>query len=208
MLLRSGTFKLPTSLPEPSDRIPTMEQQLPSPLLELSDSDSSPSMQSASGHSVEPPQPETLAIMADAGKNTVTPSKFYGYGREDVDKWLRYFERVAKANQWKEERIAEVLPAVLRDRAADFWEDLTEDQQKNRGLKRTFLAPRSSQDVLHRFIQQETGRSWTCRGFCPSYSRFNSASSLDNGCHGTRAIVQGTFLARVTPSIETFGARF
>ena len=73
MLLRSGTFKLPTSLPEPSDGIPTVEQQLPSPLLELSDSDSSPSMQSASGHSVEPPQPETLAIMAEAGKNTVTP---------------------------------------------------------------------------------------------------------------------------------------
>ena len=120
MLLCSGTFKLPTSLPEPSDGIPTVEQQLPSPLLELSDSDSSPSMQSASGHSVEPPQPETLAIMAEAGKNTVTPSKFYGDGREDVDKWVRSFERVAKANQWKEERMAEVLPAVLRDRAADF----------------------------------------------------------------------------------------
>ena len=86
MLLRSGTFKLPTSLPAPSDGIPTVEQQLPSPLLELSDSDSSPSMQSASGHSVEPPQPETLAIMAEASKNTVTPSKFYGDGREDVDK--------------------------------------------------------------------------------------------------------------------------
>ena len=27
--------------------------------------------------------------------------------------------------------MAEVLPAVLRDRAADFWEDLTEDQQKS-----------------------------------------------------------------------------
>ena len=68
MLLRSGTFKLPTSLPEPSDGIPTVEQQLPSPLLELSDSDSSPSMQSASGHSVEPPQPETLQLRQKLAK--------------------------------------------------------------------------------------------------------------------------------------------
>ena len=27
--------------------------------------------------------------------------------------------------------MAEVLPAVLRDRAADFWEELTADQQKS-----------------------------------------------------------------------------
>ena len=156
MLLRSETFKFPTSLPEHSEELFTVEQPLSSPLVELSDSDSPPLMQSGLGQSVDPPAPSHFGNMAKAGKNTVSPSKFYGDGKEDVNKWLRSFERVAKANQWKEEHMAEVLPAVLRDPAEDF--------------------ARAIQDLTRR-------------------------SSLDNGCHGTRAIVQGTFSAWVTPPI-------
>ena len=195
MLLRSGTFKLPTSLPEPLDGIPTVEQQLPSPLLELSDSDSSPSMQSASGHSVEPPQPETLAIMAEAGKNTVTPSKFYGDGREDVDKWLRSFERVAKANQWKEERMAEILPAVLRDRAADFWEDLTEDQQKSyeetkKALKEHFLPPEARRMYHTDLYNRKQGDREPVEDFA------RAIQDLTRRAHSTMAATEQELLCR------------
>ena len=129
MLLRSGTFKFPTSLPEHSEESFTVEQLSSSPLSELSVSDSPPLMQSGLGQSVDPPAHSHIGNMAEAGKNTVSSSKFYGDGK-DVDRWLRPFKRVAKANQWKEDCMAEVLPAVLRDRAADFWEELTADQQK------------------------------------------------------------------------------
>ena len=113
MLLRSGTFKFSTSLPEHSEESFTVEQLLSSPLSVLSDSDSPPLMQSGLGQSVDPPAHSHIGNMAEAGENTVSPSKFYGDGKEDVDKWLRSFERLAKANQW-EDRIAEVLLAVLR----------------------------------------------------------------------------------------------
>ena len=131
MLLRSETFKFPTSLPEHSEEMFIVEQPLPLPLLELSDSDLPLSVQSGSGQSVDPPAPSDIANMAEAGKNTASPSKFYSDGKKDVEKWLRSFERVAEASQWKEECMVEVLPAVLRDRAADFWKELTADQQKS-----------------------------------------------------------------------------
>ena len=119
MLLRSGTFNFSTSLPEHSEESFTVGQLLSSPLSELSDSDSPPLMQSGLGQSVDHPAHSHIGNMAETGKNTVSLSKFYGDGKEDVDKWLRSFERVAKANQWKEDRMAEILPAVLRDRATD-----------------------------------------------------------------------------------------
>ena len=80
MLLRSGTFKVH------SEEIFTVEQPLSSPLLELSDSDSPPLMQSGLGQSVDPSASSHVANMAEAGKNTVSPSNFYGNGKEDVDK--------------------------------------------------------------------------------------------------------------------------
>ena len=84
--------------------------------------------------------------MAEAGKITISPSKFYGDGKEDVEKWIRSFERISTANQWNEERMAEVLPALLRDRAADFWEELPVDTQKSyhhtkEALPEYFLPP-------------------------------------------------------------------
>ena len=69
--------------------------------------------------------------MAEAGKITISPSKFYEDGKEDVEKWIRSFERISTANQWNEERMVEVLPALLCDRSADSWEELPADTQKS-----------------------------------------------------------------------------
>ena len=60
----------------------------------------------------------------DSGKSQVTPSKFYGEVGEDFESWIKTFDRISKANRWKDERKAEMLPAYLRGRAADYFEDL------------------------------------------------------------------------------------
>ena len=90
----------------------------------------------------EPVGPQGQAIntnMAEAGKNTVSPSKFYGDEKEDVEKWLLSFERISTANRWNEDRMAKVLPALMLDRAADFWEELPEDTQKSYNLTKAAL---------------------------------------------------------------------
>ena len=49
----------------------------------------------------EPVGPQGQALntnMAETGKITVSSSKFYGDGKEDVEKWLRSFERISEAN--------------------------------------------------------------------------------------------------------------
>ena len=60
-------------------------------------------------------------------KTVVHPSKFFGKPGEDVEKWLKSFERVSKANNWSKKRQCDILPAFLRDRAAEFFDELPDD---------------------------------------------------------------------------------
>ena len=62
-------------------------------------------------------------------KSQVTPSKFYGEVGEDFESWIKTFERISRANRWRDDRKAEMLPAFLRGRAADFFEDLDSSVQ-------------------------------------------------------------------------------
>ena len=57
----------------------------------------------------------------------VTPSKFYGDVSSDIESWLKEFDRVSVANRWDNSRKLEILPAYLRDRAADYFEDLDQE---------------------------------------------------------------------------------
>ena len=62
-------------------------------------------------------------------KDIVKPTIFYGNLDEDIDSWLKNFDRIATANEWSRERKLNTLPAFLRDRAAEFYESL-EDVKK------------------------------------------------------------------------------
>lgn len=64
-------------------------------------------------------------------KSNVTPSKFYGDVGEDFENWIKTFERIGRANRWGPDRKVELLPAYLRGRAADFYEDLDQDTQED-----------------------------------------------------------------------------
>lgn len=64
-------------------------------------------------------------------KSNVTPSKFYGDVGEDFENWIKTFERIGRANRWGPDRKVELLPAYLRGRAADFYEDLDQDIQED-----------------------------------------------------------------------------
>ena len=111
MFLRSGTFKTPTLLPVEFGEL------LLESLLEVSEhSDSDASAQNQDIIAFSPSRileeqleqlDEVLGLqanpnMAKAGKSTISPSKFYGDGKEDVEKWIRSFERISTANQWNE----------------------------------------------------------------------------------------------------------
>ena len=67
----------------------------------------------------------------ESPKTVVQPSKFFGEPGEDVEKWLRSFERTSKANNWSITRQRDVLPAFLRERAAEFYDELSSDLDLN-----------------------------------------------------------------------------
>ena len=63
-------------------------------------------------------------LKEDQPKTVVHPNKFFGEPGEDVEKWLRSFDRVAKANNWSEKRQWDILPAFLWDRAPEYYDEL------------------------------------------------------------------------------------
>ena len=63
----------------------------------------------------------------ETSKTVVQPNKFFGEPGEDIEKWLKSFEQVSKANTWSEMRQKDVLPAFLRERAAEFYDELPSD---------------------------------------------------------------------------------
>ena len=72
-----------------------------------------------------------LRVMEESPKTVVHPTKFFGEPGEDVEKWLKSFDRISKANGWSERRQIEILPAFLRDRAAEFYDELPDSQQSD-----------------------------------------------------------------------------
>ena len=63
----------------------------------------------------------------ESTRNIVQPCKFYGEPGDDVEKWLKSFDRISKANNWSGRRQREILPAFLRERAAEFYDELPSD---------------------------------------------------------------------------------
>ncbi|VDI47414.1 Hypothetical predicted protein [Mytilus galloprovincialis] len=64
-------------------------------------------------------------------KSQVTPSKFFGDVGEDFESWIKIFDRISRANRWSDGRKGEMLPAYLRGRAADYFEDLDSEIQND-----------------------------------------------------------------------------
>ena len=69
--------------------------------------------------------------MEESPKTVVHPTKLFGEPGEDVEKWLTSFERISKANGWSQKRQIESLPAFLRDRAAELYDELSDSQQSD-----------------------------------------------------------------------------
>ena len=65
-------------------------------------------------------------VVEEQPKTVVQPSKFFGEPGEDIEKWLKGFKRISKANGWSEKRQCDILPAFLRDRAAEYYDELQE----------------------------------------------------------------------------------
>ncbi|XP_070570959.1 uncharacterized protein [Ptychodera flava] len=86
-------------------------------------------------------------------RTVVTPSRFYGRLGDDVETFLKEFDRAARANRWTDERKAEILPAYLREFAADFWNDLNDHtkydyDQVTAALRENFL-PKETQRLFY-----------------------------------------------------------
>ena len=73
-------------------------------------------------------------------------NRCYGRIGEDFEQWIKEFERCARAHHWGDERCAEILPSLLRDRAANIWEEMPEivqrDFEKTKELSTEYFFPR------------------------------------------------------------------
>ena len=108
---------------------------------------------------LEEPRTPIFRAMEDKPKTVIRPSKFFGEPGEDVEKWLKSFERVSRANGLSEKRQCEILPAFLRDRAAEFVDELPNEKQQFRpsetGVNRAFHPQRVSEIFLCRSLLQK-----------------------------------------------------
>ena len=113
----------------------------------------------------------TATNQDDQQKTVVQPSKFFGEPGEDIEKWLKSFERVSKANNWTEKRQCDILPAFLRDRAAEFYDELPPRSQDN--------LDRLKEDLTEHFMPKEARRFY----YADLYSRKqgNTESADDFG---------------------------
>jgi len=68
------------------------------------------------------------------------PTLFYGKSNEDAETYVAYIERYQVYKHLSDDEVLELLPALLRDAASDFYESLTVDQKTSwTAVKDTFL---------------------------------------------------------------------
>ena len=103
----------------------------------------------------------TAIAQDDQPKTVVQPSKFFGEPGEDIKKWLKSFERVSKANNWTEKRQCDILPAILRDKAAEFYDELPDRSQKNLDELKELLAEHFMPKEAQRFVRSSKGHPTT-----------------------------------------------
>ena len=92
------------------------------------------------------------AVTATASNNEAkfvsNPNRFYGRIGEDFEQWMRELERCARANHWSKDRCCEILPSLLRDRAADVWEEMPDtvqfDYDKTKEVLTEHLLPKEA----------------------------------------------------------------
>ena len=99
----------------------------------------------------QPPtsQPSTshAAEAVTAGETTqrrnddrYAPTLFYGKSNENAETYVAYIERYQVYKHLSDDEVLELLPALLRDAASDFYESLTVDQKTSwTAVKDTFL---------------------------------------------------------------------
>eukprot|EP00794_Sanderia_malayensis_P005889 gene5889-biopygen4891 len=102
----------------------------------------------------------TFKTVEDQPKTVIQPSKFFGERGDDVEKWLKSFERIARANGWSERRQCEILPAFLRVRAAEFFDELPEELQDDLSELKTALVEKFIPKEARRFFYADLYTRW------------------------------------------------
>ena len=83
-------------------------------------------------------------------KAVVQLTKFFGETGKDIEVWLKSFDRISKANGWTDKRQCDILPAFLRERAAEFYDELPPRTQNNLDVLKAAL--------VEHFIPKEARR--------------------------------------------------
>ena len=109
-------------------------------------------------------------LAKDESKTVVQPIKLFGEPGEDVEKWFKSFDRVAKANNWSEKRQCYILPAYLRDRAAEYFDEI-HDRSK------TTLA-NLKEALIEHFMPKEARRFYYADFYSRKQGQYESASDF------------------------------
>ena len=114
--------------------------------------------------------PSNATLERDESKTVVHPTKFFGEPGDDVEKWLKSFERVARANNWSEKRQCDILPAYLRDRAAEYFDELPDSD------KTTLI--RLKEALIEHFMPKEARRFYYADLYSRKQGQYESASDF------------------------------
>lgn len=112
-------------------------------------------------------------------KDIVKPTIFYGNLDDDIDSWIKNFNRIARANNWNEERKKNILPAFLRDRAADYFESLDESvtecfNEICKALKERFMPKELQSLYFSNLFQARQGENQSVDDYASEISKLAS----------------------------------
>lgn len=142
-------------------------------------------------------------------KEIVKPILFFGNLEDDIDSWLKNFDRIAIANEWDLEKKTTILPAFLRDRAAEFFESLDDDIKENyhdlcRSLRDRFI-PKELQSLYYsNLFQARQKDNQTVEDYASEINKLAIRAYSDMKRSQKDVLIKEHFIQGLKPEIKRF----
>ena len=139
----------------------------------------------------------------------VKPVPFFGKLEEDIDAWIKNFDRIARANFWTDERKCVTIPAFLRDQAADLYESLDDDIKDDYrsvcdALRERFI-PKELQSLYYSnlFGCRQT-ESQTVDDYAANISKLATRAYMDMPRRQKETLTKEHFVQGLKPEIKRY----
>ena len=153
--------------------------------------------------------PKPDLVQTNHLSDIVKPTIFFGNLDEDIDSWIKNFNRIARANQWNLERKLYTMPAFLRDRAAEYYESL-DDHVKSSferlcdALRDRFLPKELQSLYFSNLFQARQGTVQSIDDYTSGITKLSAKAYGDMDRDQKDGLIREHFVQGLRPEIKRF----